>query len=257
MREYDSRTFVGEFQDSLPVCTLPLPVIEGVEFKHVPGIPGWCAGTDGSVWSCRAGSRQGPHFKDEWKRLEPQINKDTGYYCLSVRDKGNGKRGTHYIHKIILNTFVGPCPPGMRCRHKYDIKTDNRLSEISWGTPRQNGDDARKNGRTPKGETASRNKLTEKMVLRARELASTGMGYINVYDQIRGEFSEPITYGSLYMAMRGKSWTHLPMPKSSESLDCQLTDKEILKSLFDKYADKQSAFDAYVKESDEYYAKGS
>lgn len=56
------------------------------------------------------------------------------------------------VHNLILEAFVGPRPSGMYGRHLNDIKTDNRLENLAWGTPKQNSADSLANGRFPTGD---------------------------------------------------------------------------------------------------------
>ena len=52
-----------------------------------------------------------------------------------------GKR----VHRMVLEAFVGPCPEGMQCRHLNDVKNDNRLNNLAWGTRKENSADAIRN----------------------------------------------------------------------------------------------------------------
>lgn len=78
--------------------------------------------------------------------LKPQINRDRGGY-LQVTLFRDGKWKTKKIHTLVLETFVGPRPPGRESLHANDIETDNRLTNLSWGTRSQNMLDQVKNGR--------------------------------------------------------------------------------------------------------------
>lgn len=51
------------------------------------------------------------------------------------------------VHSLILETFVGPCPPGMMARHRDDDPANNNLENLSWGTRSENSFDAVANGR--------------------------------------------------------------------------------------------------------------
>lgn len=64
---------------------------------------------------------------------------------LSIR----GKRRQYCVSWLVLEAFVGPRPEGYLGCHKNDIKTDNRLENLYWGTNSQNQDDAVRNGRNP------------------------------------------------------------------------------------------------------------
>lgn len=56
------------------------------------------------------------------------------------------------IHRLVLETFIGPRPRGKECRHRNSIKSDNRLRNLCWGTPKQNTADRRKEGTLPVGK---------------------------------------------------------------------------------------------------------
>jgi hypothetical protein len=42
------------------------------------------------------------------------------------------------IHQLVLLAFVGPKPPGMQTRHLDGDKTNNRLTNLVYGTPSEN-----------------------------------------------------------------------------------------------------------------------
>ena len=50
------------------------------------------------------------------------------------------------VHRVVLLAFVGPLPDGMVTRHLNDIKFDNRLSNLAYGTWSENMDDRVANG---------------------------------------------------------------------------------------------------------------
>jgi hypothetical protein len=58
-----------------------------------------------------------------------------------------GERKIGRIHRLVLEAFVGPCPPGMFALHADDDRTNNRLANLRWGTRVDNQRDAVANGR--------------------------------------------------------------------------------------------------------------
>lgn len=52
-----------------------------------------------------------------------------------------------YPYRLVLEAFVGPCPPGMEALHWDDDVANNRLSNLRWGTRTDNMRDMSRNGR--------------------------------------------------------------------------------------------------------------
>lgn len=50
------------------------------------------------------------------------------------------------VARLVLEAFVGPCPPGKEACHKDDNLENNWLTNLYWGTRRQNMRDAARNG---------------------------------------------------------------------------------------------------------------
>lgn len=52
-----------------------------------------------------------------------------------------------FVHRLVLEAFVGPRPDGMEVCHNDAVKTDNRPSNLRWDTHSENGrDHYRKHG---------------------------------------------------------------------------------------------------------------
>ncbi|HEY0696415.1 MAG TPA: NUMOD4 domain-containing protein, partial [Micromonospora sp.] len=59
-----------------------------------------------------------------------------GYRTVKVHGRNR------LVHHLVLESFVGTRPDGCLTRHFPDpTKSNNRLANISWGTPAQNCDD--------------------------------------------------------------------------------------------------------------------
>jgi hypothetical protein len=76
-----------------------------------------------------------------------------------------GRRKTRMVHDLVLRAFVGPPPPNHECCHNNGDPTDNRLSNLRWGTRSENNVDAVKHGR--------RGKLTATQVREIRQRLAT------------------------------------------------------------------------------------
>jgi hypothetical protein len=64
-----------------------------------------------------------------------------GYFAVSL-----SKHDKRTVHTLVLEAFIGPCPPGMECCHGPAGPADNRLSNLSWGTRSKNMIDTLRDG---------------------------------------------------------------------------------------------------------------
>lgn len=110
---------------------------------------------------------------------------------------------TRAIHTIVLEAFVGPCPEGLQCRHLNSDKSDNRLSNLCWGTPLENASDRKVTGQSPVGEGNSRARLTTTQVLEFRRLRVAG----RCMKEVAREYRLP--YYLVVNSANGTTWRHL------------------------------------------------
>ena len=82
----------------------------------------------------------------------------TGYRSVWV--KINGQWAQKYVHRLVLEIFVGPCLPGQECRHRDGDNGNNYWKNLKWGTPKENGQDKIKHGTAQNGELVPQSKLT-------------------------------------------------------------------------------------------------
>ena len=68
------------------------------------------------------------------------------------------------VHRLVLEAFVCPCPPGLEALHEDDNPANNFYHNLRWGTRSNNLHDAIKNGKKPIGEQVYNSKLTEEAV---------------------------------------------------------------------------------------------
>lgn len=52
---------------------------------------------------------------------------------------GRGSENRYLVHRLVLTTFVGPCPEGHESLHGPDADpSNNRLDNLRWGTRSEN-----------------------------------------------------------------------------------------------------------------------
>lgn len=92
-------------------------------------------GYEGSYWASSYGN-----IKSRRKILKP-YKTGTNRNYLSVCLFKNKLEKLYYIHRLVLETFIGSCPLGMECRHLDGNSSNNRLDNLKWGTPHENQQD--------------------------------------------------------------------------------------------------------------------
>lgn len=137
--------------------------------KPIKGFPGYLVGNDGSVWSkwrwSSKGNKRGEtvsYIGSTMKQMKARKH-NGGYLTVAVRK--DGKYYYFLIHRLVLETFIGPCPEGMECLHGDGSRTNNRVENLRWGTRQENCDDMVEMDRSTYGERNARAKLTEDDVL--------------------------------------------------------------------------------------------
>ena len=148
-------------------------------WKEVEGFPAYRVSSLGRVetrWT--PGSH---HLGPEWKELRQRKTKKGHRY---VDLYGNRIHVRRYVHQLVLEAFVGPCPEGKECCHWDDNPANNTVGNLRWGTPKENQEDCRRNGnmrRTPLFGSANNNAiLNEETVAQIKRLAGSGISAAEV-----------------------------------------------------------------------------
>lgn len=125
------------------------------------------------------------------------------YYSVTLSVLGKTK--SWFVQYLVLMAFVGPRPDQQhKALHKDDDPANNNLSNLYWGTQKQNCQDAARNGLTLRGEKVGTSKLKENDVHRLREMYATGEW---TYRRLADEFG--ITQLTAFKAIRRKTWKHI------------------------------------------------
>ena len=90
-----------------------------------------------------------PHATYGSRRWPERILKDadngTGHRVVSLwKDKRQTKS---YVHRLVLEAFVGPAPTGMEACHWDDDPTNNHIDNLRWASRSANGYDRVRNGK--------------------------------------------------------------------------------------------------------------
>lgn len=69
-------------------------------------------------------------------RLRKITQNQYGYQYVPLSK--NGKARNHFLHVLVAEAFWGPKPAGLVVNHKNGVKTDCRLENLEFVTPREN-----------------------------------------------------------------------------------------------------------------------
>ncbi len=170
-----------------------------VRYRPIDGLPGYWVGDDGTVWSTHARGYRGGIRNDVWLPLAFFYTAGSRYRRIRL----NYRPSNRYVHRLVLEAFVGPCPVGMQCRHLDGDPHNNRINNLCWGTPDENHVDKVRHGTSPVGERNPLARLTAGEVLDIRRQASAGVTHRRIAAQYGVHRS---TVGQI---ARRTNWRHL------------------------------------------------
>jgi hypothetical protein len=98
--------------------------------------------------------------------MAPVADKKTGHMRIALYK--NAKRRVLYIHRLVMEVFVGECPNGMEVCHNDGDSSNNRLYNLRYDTRNENMIDASKINRHPA------QKLSPEDVIAIRQRLSNG-----------------------------------------------------------------------------------
>lgn len=159
-----------------PTCP-PFPILDGVRFAAIPGYPGYAASDDGRIWSCKVSAAHG-YRHPEWHTLKSFIGiRDYVYATVYTNKKTFNRR----VSRLVLLAFRGlPESDDLHACHNNGNKGDNALSNLRWGTAKENEADKRLHGTSPQGERHPRCKYSSEVVAQIRTLRSEGKRAVEI-----------------------------------------------------------------------------
>lgn len=141
-------------------------------WKEIPNFAGYEVSDDGQVRSWHPRNGRGS-YKDTKEPNLLSISKftDSDYLRVSLKCPTKGKHVTRRVHQLVLEAFVGTCPPNHIVMHINDDTTDNRLSNLKYATPQENSDDMVRKGRSVKGQNHAKSLCSDELRKEIIELA--------------------------------------------------------------------------------------
>lgn len=100
-----------------------------------------------------------------WHLLTEQDNE--GYKQVTLAHK------QYSVHRLILEAFVGPCPPTLEACHGDNDRSNNAITNLRWDTRKANTEDRLRAGTSIKGEKHPKATLTNAQIDGIRILWNT------------------------------------------------------------------------------------
>lgn len=153
----------------------PVDERPGEEWRQIVDLPaGYEVSNFGRVRSWHVGGTVG-RLKTEPHLLRSRVNPHRGGYVNVSFSIGHKRMRASYVHHLVLEAFVGPCPEHCSLtRHLDRDPTNNRVDNLAWGTCRENELDAVRHGTHTRGEQNGQAKLTMEQVREIRASGASG-----------------------------------------------------------------------------------
>lgn len=159
----------------------------------IQGFPDYCVCENGTFWSKRKNG--------QWRQVHGG-KRDTGHIRVVMRN-GNTKK-TDYLHRLVLESFVGPCPDGMEACHFPDHNpSNNSIDNLRWDTSAENSKDRVRQGRSIRGSDVHGAKLSK---ADAEEVIRLGIQGLKQRD-IAAKFG--ISQVAVKEVLHGRNWRYL------------------------------------------------
>lgn len=175
--------------------------------RPCPSFPGYSATEVGRIFSHRRGKRLPGQHGGKGSYIDPSYMRELrgsispkGYRNVGIR-VGEGRSRPVGVHQLVADAFLGPCPPGMEVRHLDGCHTNNAVSNLAYGTPRDNAKDRQRHGRYHGGSRHHGAKLTREQVHELLQRRAQGAKVRELANQFAVSVStvEAILYGKAYV----------------------------------------------------------
>lgn len=128
-----------------------------------------------------------------------------GYHHVVLSSRGGPLVGRQ-VHRLVLESFIGPRPEGKQCRHLNGNPDDNRLVNLTWGTPAENMMDRDRHGNTNRGEDHPQAILTEAIV---RDIKTRYAAGGITQKELADEYGISRPYAN--QLIHGRKWSHVTL----------------------------------------------
>jgi len=131
------------------------------------------------------------------------IKHNNGY--LGVGLFKNGIRKDFLVHRLVLETFIGPCPKGKEGCHNDGNKENNFIGNLRWDTKKENCKDRKIHG-NERNQNGSKNNMAKLNDNKIREIIKLHLeGKSNTEIAKIFNVSQP----NVSLIVNRKTWKHI------------------------------------------------
>jgi hypothetical protein len=171
-------------------------LVREVEYRPIEGFPPYRIGNDGSVWTCLMRDGATYALGTQWKQMSTYPVNGYPY----VRLRRNGRKVRKRVPVMVLEAFVCKRPKGLECRHLDGVRANSNVTNLAWGTSKENQQDKVRHGTSRNGRHNAA-KLTESQVLEVVSLKRQGVSA----GDIAAKFG--ISKDNVWLITSGKTWS--------------------------------------------------
>jgi HNH endonuclease/NUMOD4 motif len=175
-------------------------------WRAVLGWEGWYEVSDrGRVRSLPRESRAGKGVAFYRGKMLKAATAKSGYRVVTFTAPG-GRREDKYVHRLVAEAFIGPCPKGKEVCHNDGSRHKNQIANLRYGTRSDNARDRIAHGRGPTGEHA-RGEKNAKAVLTEKDVK-----YIRAHpEKTLAALGEKfgVHLGTIHCVRAQKTWRHV------------------------------------------------
>lgn len=124
----------------------------------------------------------------------------------TVRLSRDGKYFPRRVHRLVLESFVGPAPHDKECSHDDGNPSNCALSNLAYKTHTENLADRLRHGTDARGEKSPTAKLNVDQVTQIRQ-RFVFRDKVNGRNALAREFG--VSPSTIYLIVRRKRWAHI------------------------------------------------
>lgn len=179
---------------------------DAVEYRDIPGFPGYRVGSDGSVWSSSNRRKRSPG--QELESVRPHVR--NRYLCVGLYSARVHRQVKKPVHYLVLLAFTGERPCGCQVAHNNGNRLDNRAENLRWATPKENSGDKQQHGTLLFGRDNATAKLTNELAILIVSRFNNGEHQSNIAKDLN------VAPATVRGVLTGKTWSHVTgLPRRS------------------------------------------